>query len=104
MPHVDAHQPGTPCWLELSTIDPASAKTFYQGLFGWKYHEVPSAPDMPPYILAWVKEQREQGMPPFWLMYVSVANVDQTVPKITALGGQVMAGPFDVPQAGRMAV
>jgi predicted enzyme related to lactoylglutathione lyase len=73
-------------------------------------------PDTPPYIIALTqnrdagaitamqKEQRDHGIPPHWLMYVSVANVDQAVPKITALGGKVMAGPFDVPDAGRMAV
>jgi predicted enzyme related to lactoylglutathione lyase len=116
MPHVDAHQPGTPCWFELSTTDTAAAKTFYAGLFGWSYFDSPMGPDLPPYILARVqdrdaaavfsmmKEQREQGMPPFWLAYFAVANVDQMVPKVTSLGGQVMTGPMDVPDAGRMAV
>jgi predicted enzyme related to lactoylglutathione lyase len=116
MPPVDAHQPGTPSWLELSTIDTAAARTFYQTLLGWSYFESPMGPDLPPYILARVqdrdvaaifsmmKEQREQGMPPFWLVYFAVANVDQIVPKVTALGGTVMNGPFDVPEAGRMAV
>jgi len=116
MPPVDAHLPGTPCWLELSTTDTAAARTFYQGLFGWSYFESPMGPDMPPYILARIqdrdvaaifsmmKEQREQGMPPFWLVYFAVASVDATLPKVTALGGSVMSGPMDVPEAGRMAV
>ena len=116
MPHVDAHQPGTPCWFELSTLDPAAAKTFYANLFGWSYFDSPMGPDMPPYTLtrvqdqevaaitAMMKEQREQGMPPNWLTYFTVANVDQAAPKVTSLGGQVVSGPFDVPEAGRMAV
>src|SRR5690242_13764738 len=116
MPHVDAHQPGTPCWLELSTTDTASARSFYGSLLGWSYFESPMGPDMPPYILARVqdrdvaalwtmaKELREQGTPPFWLVYFAVANVDQLVPKVTALGGSVMMPPMDVPEAGRMAV
>jgi uncharacterized protein len=116
MPNVDAHQPGTPCWLELAALDTAAARQFYGDLFGWTYAEMPSGPDMPPYIIAnaqnreaaamysMMKDQRDQGMPAFWLPYVAVASVDQTVPQIGALGGQIMSGPNDVPGAGRMAV
>jgi predicted enzyme related to lactoylglutathione lyase len=116
MPNVDAHRPGTPCWLELSTLDTTAARTFYQDLFGWSYFESPMGPEMPPYILARLQdrdvaaifsmmpEQRAQGVPPFWLVYVAVASVDETVPKIASLGGRVVAPPMDVPDAGRMAV
>jgi predicted enzyme related to lactoylglutathione lyase len=116
MAHVDAHQPGTPCWLELSTPDTAAARTFYADLLGWSYVESPMGPDLPPYIIARVqdrdaaamhvmmKEQLAQGVPPFWLVYVAVTSVDETVPKITALGGTIMAPAMDVPDAGRMAV
>jgi predicted enzyme related to lactoylglutathione lyase len=116
MPHVDAHQPATSCWLELAALDTAAARTFYQNLFGWTYFETPSGPDLPPYIMVRVqdrdaaamysmmKEQREQGMPAYWLPYFAVASADEAAPKITALGGKVMNGPFDVPGAGRMVV
>jgi uncharacterized protein len=116
MPHVDAHQPGTPCWLELTTTDTAAAKTFYQPLLGWSYFDSPMGPDMPPYILARVqdqdvaamfsmrKEMRDQGTPPFWLVYFSVADVDQMASKVTSLGGALASPPFDVPDAGRMVV
>ena len=117
MPHVDAHQPGTPCWFELSTLDPAAAKTFYANLFGWSYFDSTMVgPDMPPYTFARVgdqdvaaitgmmKEKREQGTPPHWLTYFAVASADQAASKVTSLGGQVAAGPFDVNVAGRMAM
>src|SRR5262245_45061892 len=116
MPHVDAHPPGTPCWLELSTTDTAAAKSFYGGVLGWSYFDSPMGPDMPPYIMARVqeqdvaaiwtmmKEQREQGTPPYWLTYFAVANVDQIAAKVPKLGGSVMAPPMDVMEAGRMAV
>ncbi len=28
--------PSTPCWVELTTTDPARAAAFYAGLFGWE--------------------------------------------------------------------
>ena len=49
-------------------------------------------------------EQRAQGMPPSWMVYISVARVDEAAARVTALGGKVVMGPFDVMQMGRMAV
>jgi predicted enzyme related to lactoylglutathione lyase len=46
MPEVTAHAPGSFCWFELNTSDPAAAKTFYKGLFGWQGEDMPAGPDM----------------------------------------------------------
>ena len=43
-------------------------------------------------------------MPPSWGVYVTVADCDASVAKAKSLGGQLCAGPFDVPGVGRMAV
>jgi hypothetical protein len=45
-----------------------------------------------------------QGVSPHWLLYVSVANADETAAKVASAGGKVPAGPFDVMEFGRMAV
>jgi len=42
--------------------------------------------------------------PPFWTVYVSVADLDATAAKIAGAGGTVVAGPMDVLDAGRMLV
>jgi predicted enzyme related to lactoylglutathione lyase len=47
-------------------------------------------------------EQQSQGIPPHWLSYVSVDNVDETAKKVKSLGGQVLTEPFNVFEAGRM--
>ncbi len=39
----------------------------------------------------------EMPGPPMWLYYVSVDDVNQSVEKVTALGGQVLNGPMEVP-------
>src|SRR5687767_1309492 len=49
-------------------------------------------------------EEREKGVPPFWMVYVAVKNADEAAERVKALGGQVMAPPFDVMDQGRMAV
>ena len=49
-------------------------------------------------------EDAEQGIPPHWNVYVTVEDVDATAGKVGEAGGQVFAEPFDVLDAGRMAV
>jgi hypothetical protein len=44
------------------------------------------------------------GMPPAWTTYIATDDADATVETATAHGGTVMAPPFDVLDAGRMAV
>jgi predicted enzyme related to lactoylglutathione lyase len=44
------------------------------------------------------------GIPPHWLSYVSVANVDDSAAQAKTLGANLMKEPFDVFTVGRMAV
>ena len=44
------------------------------------------------------------GIPPHWNSYVTVTNVDESAKKAESLGAKVLAPPFDVMDAGRMAV
>src|SRR5215207_1698128 len=38
----ERYEPGTFCWVDLVTTDPASAKAFYGELFGWEAEDVPA--------------------------------------------------------------
>jgi predicted enzyme related to lactoylglutathione lyase len=49
-------------------------------------------------------EQGAAGMPPVWNSYVSVASADDAAQRAGGLGATVVAPPFDVLDAGRMAV
>jgi predicted enzyme related to lactoylglutathione lyase len=50
------------------------------------------------------REQSDSGVPPVWLSYVTVASADETAARVSELGGAVHIGPFDVMDAGRMAI
>ncbi|MFN7923639.1 MAG: VOC family protein [Bryobacteraceae bacterium] len=113
MPIIDQHQPGDFCWFELGTTDPDAATTFYQGLFGWEVAKFPMGPGEFYYMpkkhgkdVAGMYKlgAQEAGMPPTWKLYVQVLNADEAAAKITAAGGKVVAGPFDVMTFGRMCV
>ncbi len=106
---------GTFCWTDLSTTDPDAAKDFYGTLFGWEAEDTP-VPGGSVYsvmrlggkdvagIFCQPQQQRDAGVPPMWNTYVSVSSADETAERAKELGAQVHAGPFDVMDAGRMAV
>lgn len=115
MAEFTAHAPGSFCWVELATSDPEAAKRFYSELFEWTHHDDPVAPGMVYTMLfrggksvgALYKqgaEEAEQGVPPHWSAYVSVADLDASAARVSALGGRLLAPPMDVMSFGRMAV
>src|SRR3954466_4704857 len=107
--------PGTFCWIDLATTDQEAAKTFYSELFGWEIEDMPAGDGMiysmarlngraAAAIAAQPPQQAEAGVPPAWNNYVSVESADAAAEKASELGGTVHAPPFDVLEAGRMAV
>jgi predicted enzyme related to lactoylglutathione lyase len=115
MANVDKHPVGSFCWIELATTDQNQAKRFYSTLFGWVVTDNPMEPgefysifkiDDRDAAAAYTmrKEQRAQGVPPHWMLYVAVDSADQTAAKAAQAGGTVMAPAFDVMDVGRMAV
>ncbi|HKB10120.1 MAG TPA: VOC family protein [Vicinamibacterales bacterium] len=115
MPDVNSHSAGTFSWPELATTDQKAGVTFYRDLFGWDVREEPIGPTEVysmfqmrgrPVAAAYTMrpEEKQAGAPPHWNSYVTVNNVDEVVTKAQAIGAQVFAPPFDVMDAGRMAV
>lgn len=115
MANIDKQPAGSFCWIELHTSDQKAAKSFYSTLFGWEPHDSPMGPDdfytefklqgreaAAGFTLR--PEERSHGVPPHWMIYVTVDSADAAAAKAKRLGGQVLAGPFDVMDAGRMAV
>lgn len=112
MSERDSYDHGTPCWIDHASPDPEAASAFYGGLFGWEAEE-----QMPPEAsgsyrmcrlrgrdVAAVGSQATEGGPPAWTTYVAVDDADAAAAAVGTAGGQVLAEPFDVFDAGRMAV
>jgi predicted enzyme related to lactoylglutathione lyase len=92
--------------------DPEAAMAFYAGLMGWEFVGPAAIPGDPlgRYFVARLRGRDVAGVgslpadgAPSWNTYVSVANADEAARRATAAGGEVIAGPFDTPPAGRMA-
>jgi len=110
-----SHAPGTISWIDLATSDQEGAKAFYGGLFGWDYDEQPIG-DGATYSMAQLggraaaaisgqrDDERAQGIPPHWNVYVTVDDAEAAARAAGEHGGQVFAEPFDVFDAGRMTV
>ena len=113
MPERDGYIEGVPCWIDTSQPDPAAAAEFYGSLFGWELEDV-----MPPdaggqYFMARIRGldvgavgSIPEGAPQVatWNTYIWVDSADDTAAKVREAGGNVVMEPFDVMDAGRMAV
>src|SRR5919202_1295736 len=97
-------------WHEQVWPEPKQAQDFYTSLFGWETEAF--KPNEVDYTMISARGQNhggfaqamEQAPPPHWLSHVRVENVDETLEKVRAAGGEVLAGPFDMDDVGRMAI
>jgi uncharacterized protein len=113
MPERDGYIPGVPCWIDTSQPRPEDAASFYGGLFGWEVEDVMPPGSEQKYFVGRIRggdvaavSSIPEGAPPMamWNTYIWVASADETASKVTAAGGKVLMEPFDVMDAGRMAV
>lgn len=102
-----------PCWVDTDQPDPVAAAQFYSGLFGWETEDTMPDEADGHYFMARLSgrdaaaiSSMHEGGPPFavWNTYVRVDSADATAEKVRAAGGEVLSEPFDVFDAGRMAV
>ncbi|MGH3940550.1 MAG: VOC family protein [Pseudonocardiaceae bacterium] len=104
--------PGSACWIDVSTTDPAGSREFYASLFGWTYRIDPDSHsgqyatallyDLPVAGLAGTAVPR--GRPARWRLYLNSANVSHTAMVIQKSSGQLLNGPTDAPGGGSMVV
>ena len=106
-------QHGAISWPELLTSDLDAAVQFYTQLFGWTTEEA-IMENGEKYITVKVAgvpvggitklPPQPQNTPPFWGLYVTVADVDASAKQVQELGGTVFMPPMDVPDVGRFCV
>ena len=113
MPERDGYISGVPCWIDTTHPDPDAAVAFYGGLFGWEFEDVMPSGSEGKYFIARIRGGDvagigpvPEGAPPMavWNTYVQVDSADETAAGVKAAGGATLTEPFDVMDAGRMAV
>jgi predicted enzyme related to lactoylglutathione lyase len=106
---------GSFTWNELYTRDVEAAKAFYAATIGWTFEGMPMPHQNRTYWMAKLEGKPVAGIldmrgivpddvPPHWLGYLEVDDVDRRVAAIEKHGGSVIRQPFDVPGFGRIAI
>jgi uncharacterized protein len=106
-----SHAPGSFSWTDLSTTDTDGAKAFYTSLFGWDTEDNP-IPEGGVYTMLLsggryvgaLSAVQQEGQPPAWNSYVTVTSADDAARAAADNGGTIAMEPFDVMEAGRMAL
>lgn len=110
---MSAILPGRFLWHELLTSDPAAARSFYGSVVGWgtadwgedKSYTLWMNGEAPAGgLMALPAEVKAMGIPPHWLSYISVPDVDAACTQVAGLGGKVLKPAMTVPTVGRLAV
>ena len=108
-----AGQPGTIGWRDLTVDNAEQLRDFYSEVAGWRSEPL-SMGDYDDYVMlapggeagiAGVCHARgpNANIPPQWLIYINVENLDASVGKVLELGGEIVDGPRPLGE-GRFAV
>jgi hypothetical protein len=113
MSERDGYIPGVPCWVDTDQPDPEAALPFYRGVFGWDFADAMPEGSEGKYFIGRIRGgdvaavgSIPEGAPRVaaWNTYIWVDSADDTAAKARTAGGAVAVEPFDVMDAGRMAV
>jgi uncharacterized protein len=104
-------------WYDVMTTDTGAAEKFYETAIGWKakdsgmnsadgggYTLFLAGDTMVGGLMAIPKDARAAGVPPMWMGYLGVPDVDDYAKRVKAAGGKIMREPADIPNVGRFAV
>src|SRR5690606_32816883 len=99
-----------PCWLELTTSDPARSQEFYSALFGWDaetgdevlYGSYVSFSSTGRRIAGAMKKQDDAPYADSWTGYLLTTDAAVTASAIAEAFGMNMLEPMNVPDMGVM--
>jgi len=93
---------GTVGWIDLTVADAPNVRDFYASVAGWNPMPL-SMGDYSDFVMctpdgdgiAGVCHARgaNAGIPPVWLIYIVVADLDQAVARVAGAGGAVVSPP-----------
>ena len=105
---------GTIGWIDLTVSNAEHVRDFYQQVVGWSNSPVemdgyqdfcmitPSG-NVPITGICHAKGANAD-LPPQWLIYITVENLDRSIEACTKAGGSIVAGPKNMGEEGRFCV
>ncbi len=101
------------CWNELATTDLQAAKDFYGKVFDWKFNE--QQVDGKTYVMInkndkdfagiWqIPSDKSKEIPPHWMSYVCVDNLNATIEKCRQNKATIIKGPIVIKDKGSFAI
>jgi len=102
--------PGTIGWVDLTVADAPGVRDFYSAVVGWQasgldmggYEDfcmAPPAEGAAPVGGICHARGGNAGLPPVWLVYFIVADLDASLQSVRDRGGEVVAGPKSMGKA-----
>ena len=100
-------------WADLTVPDATTVRDFYQAVAGWTatpldmggYADfVMATPAGTPVAGVCHARGANAAIPPQWLVYITVADLDASVAECTRRGGAVLAGPRAAGKGARFCV
>ena len=98
---------GEASWHELMATDAPAAMKFYSEVFGWQPSETLDMGEAGKYHMfnrphgmiggMMNKPPEMANLPPHWMIYFLVPDINAAVERIKANGGQILNGPMEVP-------
>jgi predicted enzyme related to lactoylglutathione lyase len=107
------YRTGEVCWADLQTQDVGAAKSFYAGVFGWRYEDLPT-PDGRSYAKAFLDndlvtviapqnpQQEASGATAQWNIYFAADDAEAIAEEAPHAGGELQFGPEAVADTGVM--
>lgn len=100
---ADTPPVGSISWIDMTVDDADGLRDFYKAVVGWETDDV-SMGDYADYVMkapasgegvAGVCHARGSNadLPGGWLIYITVADVEQSAAKVSGLGGKVIVAP-----------
>jgi predicted enzyme related to lactoylglutathione lyase len=107
-------KPGQIGWIDLTVPNAEAVRDFYQSVTGWTpspvamggYDDFCMTPPGAPAPVAGIchASGANAGLPPVWLVYITVADLDDSIARCLALGGKLRRPAESMGSQGRFCV